>query len=340
VRPGSGLFPIIKNLSKMRTTILVQILCLFICQTGYAQYDNAQFHRSSVPCLDISSYLDLAYQMKIIKPGTFNPANPGELLEDVYSINNITVWPHNASFFGWNEEQVEKVPNGEPIDKPESPFVGIACFNASTFEGAFRISLPNTDYPELRRVRIRNDHYSGVYLRQITGLSYSTYIVNHINRTAPVLVLQIDSDNDGMRDCNIYYNPQMQSANNSMFDNIMDFPEVVSGEQQFWKASSGWWQFNQVTGGITPPAGLKEYFTLNDFISFFQNARTINTAIGTAAGGAIRITVGGDDPDYRDFNGYILNFYIATHPYAADFYKFKANCGLPANSPKASIASQ
>jgi len=312
-----------------------KLTILFICLAFLPKASSSQQYIGNVgyhsqPALDISTYLDLAYQTNLIaKQPPSNPSSGQSInYEDIYSINHITVWPHNYTFFGWKEEQIKMV-NGVKSEEYESPYVEIVCFDPTTFKGAVRISLPKSVDEDLRRVRFRNDAYSGVYLRQITGLSYSTYMVFNKNHTAPVLVLQIDVDDDGTRDCNISFNPQIQHVYNSGEDCIMDFAEVSTYVEQSWKASAGWWNFEPTDGRLTPPAQITDHlFRIQDFISVYPNARTINTVMDAAAGGAIRFTVGGDDPDYTDFHGYILNFYIGTHPYAADFYSFRALCSI------------
>ena len=109
---------------------------------------------------------------------------------------------------GWIEEQINNVPGGQ-VFSDSSDFVEIVCGPENSSDprlirGSVLIALPTTANPTLRRVRFRKEGLSGTRVADLTELKYSTDVVYN---SPAVLVLQIDSDNDGDMDFNIFYSP-------------------------------------------------------------------------------------------------------------------------------------
>ena len=181
--------------------------------------------------------------------------------------------------------------------------------------GSVLLTLPTTIEPTLRRVRLRNNLHSGTRLPDIKDLMYSTYVVENINHSSPVLALQIDTNNDAVAEFNIFFDPTVQNGQNNLY------PEVVKNTWQEWDACNGLWQYF----GAPPPELPDKFFTLQTLVNIpkFNSARIINTIAGPNAGGGIRFTVGGDSPDYKDFKGYIdaflLDTSLQTKPLLYDF---------------------
>src|SRR5688572_23916570 len=110
---------------------------------------------------------------------------------------------------GWETYQVEtgKLPT------PNTTFVDIVCgfinpSNPSLKRGSVLLRLPVSEKPTLRRIRLKTTLYDATYLRDISELMYSTYILKNLNQSAPILVLQIDNDEDLVVDSYIYFEPR------------------------------------------------------------------------------------------------------------------------------------
>ena len=214
--------------------------------------------------------------------------------------------------FGWEKDQVNydltDLTGKRTITMPSTNYVDLECGPNNPCPhlklGSVLLSLPTTNEPTLKRVRLRNTMYSGTFLHDIKNLMFSTYVVTNINESSPGLALQIDTNNDNIAEFYIFFNPTAQNAQNPLY------PKVVNNIWQEWDAFNGLWQ----VFGAPLPGLLNQYFTLTTLASLpnYSTARIINTVAGQSAGGGIRFTIGGGSPDFADFKGYVDAFLIET----------------------------
>lgn len=161
--------------------------------------------------------------------------------------------------------------------------------------GAVFLSLPTSADKTLRRVRLRKGGYSETLIADLRELKFSTFIENNIDQSAPGLVLQIDNNGDLQRNFNIFFTPRDQRVHNNAF------PAVQQNSWQEWDTIGGLWNSE-------PP--LPEFpngFTLLRLTSHpkYANARIVDTQGGGHEGFGIRLTVGAEDPTFKDFRGYV-----------------------------------
>lgn len=198
-----------------------------------------------------------------------------------YQVENIN--KNNFSSLGWKKQQVNIV-SGTTIFSEESNHVEIVCgpennTDPSLKQGIITMNLPTSDDPTLRRIRLRRGGYTGTRLADLTELKYSTYVI----RNAPtVMVLQVDINNDGNRDLNIFYNPQQYFQSNRYI------PIQLNTWQQ-WDALQGLWH---IEAGSLPEFPNGEC-TIEELVSKYANARIIDTPPVGHEGEGVRFTIGG-----------------------------------------------
>jgi len=188
---------------------------------------------------------------------------------------------HNFSSQGWREQQINNIPGGQ-IFSDESDHIQIVCgpennSDPRLIKGCITMNLPTGADPTLRRIRLRKEGYSGTRLADLTELKYSTYIVNN----APTnMVLQIDANNDGSRDFNIFYDPRQpyQDAN---------FPPLILNTWQQWDALHGRWYPE-----VSTITGLPEHCTMEQLVALFPDARIIDIPLQGNNGEGVRFTLG------------------------------------------------
>jgi hypothetical protein len=208
---------------------------------------------------------------------------------------------------GWITEHVERIQSETKVTK-NTDYINFPCQPVEGTRG-IHLRLPiSTSPPELRRIRLRNTTYSGVLLRDVTRLSYLAFVALTYDNIAPALVLQIDTNMDVKVDLNLTFQPKVQASQNNPCDGIIDYPDVQLNHWQWWNAGEGWWQ---VGLDVNPP-GLPDFFTLAGFLELFPSARILNStdAEDVHAGGGIRLTVGAEETNGMDFNGFIDQFII------------------------------
>ena len=194
---------------------------------------------------------------------------------------------NNFSSLGWREQQVNGGA-GNQIFSDETDYLEIVCGPDNNSDprlkkGSITMNLPTSDDPTLRRIRLRKVGYNGTRLADITELKYSTYVI----RNSPTaMVLQIDFDNDGDRDGNIFYNPVPYYQGNS-------FRPVVFNTWQQWDAlHEGKWHIELVQLPEFPEGK----FTIQELVSTpaYAEARIIDTPPLRHNGEGVRFTLGGD----------------------------------------------
>jgi hypothetical protein len=157
---------------------------------------------------------------------------------------------------------------------------------------------------------IRNPDYNNTTLNSLSNLSYSTYAAGGgAGGQAPYLLLNIDNDNDGTLDDQLFFEPVYQNGTYSKIFADDTIPNqcganpacVTTGQWQNWNALvGGWWSGNESAGG--PPL-----ITLRRYAVEHPNARIVNT--NTGAGG-FRIATGCGAGAWDNFDGNADNVLI------------------------------
>jgi hypothetical protein len=220
------------------------------------------------------------------------------------------------SSLGWREQQVNSG-SGSQIFSDESNYVEIVCgpdnnSDPRLIKGSITMNLPTSDDPTLRRIRLRRVGYNGTRLADLTELKYSTYVIQN---SPSALVLQLDIDNDGNRDGNIFYNPVSYYQGN-------DYTPVMLNTWQQWDALHGTWHIELVQLPEFPNGK----FTIAEFVSIpaYADARIIDTPPLRHNGEGVRFTLGGDPIElFVNTIGYLDALIIGTknsqHPTLFDF---------------------
>jgi autotransporter-associated beta strand protein len=152
---------------------------------------------------------------------------------------------------------------------------------------------------------IRNPDYHDTRLSALSTLSYSTYVTQDgSGGQAAYLLLNIDFDNDGTLDDQIFFEPVYQSAT---YFPANPQAALVTGTWQAWDAlHGGWWS----TGGIAGANPGTEVKSLADYIAAQPNARIINSATGV---GGFRIATGCGAGAWDNFDGNADNLLVGVN---------------------------
>src|SRR2546423_1640948 len=111
------------------------------------------------------------------------------------SSTTLTVTPSSSQ--GW-------VVYGDPgasvtfVDGPATPPLG---------SGSIRLQIPADGNAF---TNIRQPGYAGTLLSSLTALDYYTYVNHFVDGQAPYLLLNIDTDNDGVADDFLFFEPVYQ----------------------------------------------------------------------------------------------------------------------------------
>lgn len=212
---------------------------------------------------------------------------------------------HNFSSQGWREQQVNIV-SGVTVFSDSSDHVEIVCgpdnpSDPRLIQGCVTMNLPTGADPTLRRIRLRKGGYNGTRLADLTELKYSTYVIHN----APtIMVLQVDVNNDGTRDFNLYFEPTPLSQG-------AGFPPVQLNTWQQWNALIGTWHFEV---GFLPEFP-DHTCTISELVSYpqYADARIIDTPPVGHNGEGVRFTIGGTPrPLYDNTIGYFDALIIGT----------------------------
>jgi hypothetical protein len=161
-------------------------------------------------------------------------------------------------------------------------------------------------------------------LSSLTALDYYTYVNHFVDSQAPYLLLNIDTDNDGLADDFLFFEPVYQNGSYSGDATPNQCPAnpqcVSTGVWQHWNAlTGGWWSGNDNSGG--PPL-----HTLAGYAALHTSAKIVNR--GDGAGG-VRIAVGGGAGAWDNFDGNADAFTIGVNNNDTT-YNFDLHTG-PAN---------
>ena len=128
--------------------------------------------------------------------------------------------------------------------------------------------------------QIRNTGYAGTKLSDLTALSYSTYASDWNGQQLPYLTLNVDSDNDGTLDDQLFFEPPFQTptSGNPL---LPDQGAEMLDTWQTWNALAGGWYSDTFA---SPGTGV---LPLADYIAAHPDA-----VILTPAGpGGVRLVV-------------------------------------------------
>jgi len=217
-----------------------------------------------------------------------------------YKFERINV--HNFSSQGWKEQQVN-LSGSTTTFSDFSHHVEVVCgpdndIDPRLIQGCVTMNLPTSIDPSLRRIRLRKGGYSGTFLRDLTELKYSTYVVHN---ATTIMVLQVDVNGDETKDFNIFFEPRpgLQGPG---------YPPIELNTWQQWNALTGTWYFEAVT-----IAELPSRCTISQLVALHPNARIIDTEPIGHNGEGVRFTIGGiPRPNYDNTIGYFDALIIGT----------------------------
>jgi uncharacterized repeat protein (TIGR01451 family) len=168
-------------------------------------------------------------------------------------------------------------------------------------------------HPGFSGTALPNPSPTPAAVNELTSLSYSTYAQSGgSGGQAPYLLLNIDNDNDGALDDQLFFEPVYQNGTYSVIflgdpvPNQCAVPAcVIPGVWQTWDAfNGGWWSANESAGG--PPL-----ITLKRYREEHPNARIVNSASGL---GGVRIVTGFGAGAWDNFVGNVDEFSIGVGP--------------------------
>src|SRR5205085_4630250 len=115
----------------------------------------------------------------------------------------VKVSPSNLQ--GWTEESGDcndqnGTSSGTFVTGPATPPLGV---------GSFRMSIGTDGAPYFF---YRNTAFDGVLTSQLTSLTYSTYVTTDAGGKAIDINLNVDTNNDGVADDTLWFDPAYQGA--------------------------------------------------------------------------------------------------------------------------------
>jgi hypothetical protein len=208
--------------------------------------------------------------------------------------STVVVTPTNMD--GWAEDSTPPA-DVQFVNGPGTPPLGSAS-------AQFTVDASGATDAELR-----NGLYDGLKLSNITQMDYWTYVTTNggganNSSQAVYILLNVDRDNNGSVDDQLFFEPAYQSGTYSTLPYSGTIPNqcgsnpncVSIGVWQHWDAAiGGWWSLNDSAFG--PPLT-----KLADYATQYPNA-VIRNGTGTTKGG-LRLTAGfGGPTDWGNFNG-------------------------------------
>lgn len=151
--------------------------------------------------------------------------------------------------------------------------------------------------------QLRNDAWAGTKLDDLTSLSYSTYITSWNGQQAPYLTLWLDTDNDGVRDDRLWFEPAYSEAGAGN-SNPNPQANVALNTWQSWDVLIG-----MVYNDNGPAGPGSNAITFADYVTANPDATIVNDA-GQGIGG-IRIASGFASPG-DNFDANVDAFKIGT----------------------------
>lgn len=221
--------------------------------------------------------------------GTSSPSTSSSTNQQIITVNDdLQLW--------FKQNQAGAEGNVYFVYGPASPPLGI---------GSLQFKCPDKKF-----VRFVTNGFSGVQLKYISEMSYSTYVEQStLDDDNIYLVLQVDLKGDGII-VPLNFNPEYQTG--KWVNNGWDQGPIIKNTWQAWDLFKGlWWQ-----GPPPDPDSGKELYSLEKWINMYPKAKIAN--FNTTTQGSIRIQAG--SPVFGiNFVGYLDNFHIKIKSLATSF---------------------
>lgn len=202
-----------------------------------------------------------------------------------YAASSTTLTVTPTSLQGW---QIQGDPGTSVafVDGPSTPPLG---------SGSVRMQIPADG--DLF-TNLRHPGYAGTPLASLTDLDYYTYVTTNMGGQAPYLILNVDTNNDGVTDDLLFFEPVYQNgaySGDPVPNQCVGNPLCVTpGQWQHWNALvGGWWSGNDGFGG--PPL-----HTLAGYEALHPGTKIVNREDGA---GGVRIAAGGGAGAWDNFDG-------------------------------------
>jgi len=207
------------------------------------------------------------------------------------AITNVS--PGNPSGWSFYSTDASGVINtgaatGTFVNGPGSPPLGTGSFNFQTAPGQGDGSG-----------QLRNAIFVGTKLSALTALSYSTYYTVKGADQVPYLTLYVDTNNDGIKDDRLFFEPEYSSG---LYGNGDPNPQpgITANVWQTWDALNGRWYSENGPGGPgANTVSLAQYIAAHPLAALAVDGQ----------GGTVRLTSGFTSPG-DNFNTYVDNFTI------------------------------
>ncbi len=216
----------------------------------------------------------------------------GDAAEATGGTTTSVVTPSNVAAQGLVQQAYDGVTDADLtstqtfVDGPAAPPTG---------GGSLRFAITDGTNPN-RIEQLRTPSYDGTLLRDFRGFSFHTFqrgLAGNATPQQPVyLRLNVDNDGDGTRDTSLYFVPA-------------DNGTVQQGAWQKWSAAqgSGRWSVDSDTG-----AG--DTVRLGQYVVAHPDAKIVNNAGGTPAGGGVSFIVGGGGDGQRNGEFFLDDVFI------------------------------
>ena len=174
---------------------------------------------------------------------------------------------------------------------PSAPPTGVGSLE-------FRVGPDGGDAAEARYPDL-----NGVRLDSLTGLSYWTFYESGGNgSTAPYIILQLDHDDNGSVDDQLFFEPFYQ--NGFAPSDVDPQPALIQNSWQYWDADDGgWWALSAGTFG--PPL-----VSLDTYLAAHPDTEIRNSAGGL---GGLRFVTGFGAGAWDDFVGNLDMVQVSTN---------------------------
>jgi hypothetical protein len=211
--------------------------------------------------------------------------------------NNLHGWELRTMGNGWPDTGTAQLvygPGGSPLG-----------------EGCGELGIGSNGYSQ---GEILTANYLNARLDSFNSLSYSTY-VNNLGtggNKAPMILLIVDTNNDGNKDDALVFEPYLQHAFNGS-------PTLAQNTWQQWNAQTGGWWSNKSRCGMTEasPGSLQTY------LQAYPNTKISVPTNGTA-GLLLMVGLGGWGwPSWADTHGYMDDFTIGINGVGTTTYDFE-----------------
>ena len=270
-------------------------------------------------------------------------ANVDNIIVGVNSANTVVnfepagnVVVSSAGMNGWDTQAqrtaTSSFQTGPGVLPSNPPRMGSGSFHFTTGDSTSGPTIPagGGQGGNGGKAWLATQRYDGVYLADITSLSYSTFVMARETSSviAPSLQLQVDMDGNGTQDTAMIFEPTYTGTN----------PSLTTWES--WNAYTGNWWFNKNFTSNPTFCQSSCYVTLNQIVTAFPNAKIVSYDNTTAQNGATPVTgygtqfqAGQNSPGspWTDFDGNIDKLEFGVNG-AVNTYDFEAA------EPKVSIA--